>query len=148
MINSPRLLLGVGAFAVMIALACPSRAWASWPIAPSTPTSAQSESAGAPGAPANPSAACVSTLSDEIKVSWSAVTRANNYSVYDETTLSGSYSLIASGVTQTTWTSSGLATGTYTFEVRAYSGSNWSGPNSAATGDVTIVSVGVCQSGL
>jgi fibronectin type 3 domain-containing protein len=54
------------------------------------------------------------------KLSWTAVTGANGYSVYRATTLTGAYSLLAT-VTTNTYTKTALATGsTYYYKVNAY----------------------------
>ena len=60
--------------------------------------------------------------------------------MYDSTTsATGTYSLIASGVTTTSWTSGTLTTGThYWFEVTVNVGSNWASAKSTATGSSTI----------
>jgi len=93
-----------------------------------------------PSAPTGVTAVCAApTTAKTIKVTWSAVTHATNYSVYDSTTsASGAYSLMASGVT-TPWTSAALTTGTnYWFEVVANIGSHWTSAMSAATAESTI----------
>ncbi len=68
------------------------------------------------------------------------MTHATTYSVYDTTTsATGTYSLVASGVTATSWTSGSLSNNTnYWFEVVANVGSNWASTKSAATGESTI----------
>jgi cellulose 1,4-beta-cellobiosidase len=94
-----------------------------------------------PSAPTSPAASCnAPTTSKTIKVTWSAVTHATTYSVYDSTTTAGgTYSLIASGVATASWTSGTLTSGThYWFEVVANIGNNWSSVKSAATGSTTI----------
>jgi len=94
-----------------------------------------------PAAPASPAASCSSPLSTmTIKVTWSAVTHATTYSVYDSTTsATGTYSLVASGVATTSWTSGTLTSGTnYWFKVVAVVGSNWSSSKSSATAESTI----------
>jgi hypothetical protein len=60
--------------------------------------------------------------------------------VYDSTTsATGTYSLIASGVATTSWTSGTLTSGTrYWFEVVANVGTHWSSVKSAATGSSLI----------
>ena len=90
-----------------------------------------------PSAPTGVTAACAApTTSKTIKVSWTAVTHATTYSVYDSTTsATGTYSLIASGVATTSWTSGTLTSGThYWFEVTVNVGSNWASAKSTATG--------------
>jgi hypothetical protein len=94
-----------------------------------------------PAAPAGVTAACAApTTAKTIKVSWSAVTHATAYAVYDSTTsATGTYSLVASGVTTTSWTSSALTSTTnYWFEVATNVGSNWTSAKSSATAESTI----------
>jgi hypothetical protein len=68
------------------------------------------------------------------------VTHTTTYVVYDSTTsANGTYSLLASGVTTSSWTSSTLTASTnYWFEVVATIGSNWSSSKSSATSASTI----------
>jgi hypothetical protein len=75
-----------------------------------------------------------------IKVSWTAVTHATTYTVYDSTTsATGTYNSIATGVTTTSWTSATLAASTnYWFEVTVSVGSNWTSVKSSATAESTI----------
>lgn len=94
-----------------------------------------------PAAPTSTAASCAApTTSKTIKVTWNAVTHATTYSVYDSTTSAGgTYSLIASGVSTTSWTSGALTSGTnYWFEVVAIVGSHWASVKSSATGESTI----------
>jgi cellulose 1,4-beta-cellobiosidase len=79
-------------------------------------------------------------LSKTIKVSWTAVTHATTYTVYDSTTsATGTYSSVAAGVATTSWTSGTLSSGTnYWFEVTASVGSNWTTAKSSATAESTI----------
>jgi len=92
-----------------------------------------------PSAPTGVSAACTSPTLKTIKVTWSAVTHATSYSIYKSTTSATSgYSLAASGVTGTAWTSATLSNATYWFEVGVSIGTNWVSPNSTATASHTI----------
>jgi hypothetical protein len=98
-----------------------------------------------PVAPTGITATCTTppTLKT-VKVAWNAVTHATTYSVYDSTTSStGTYTLIASGVGTTSWTSGTLASGSYWFKVAALFGSNWTGTQSAASSQRTIS--GICS---
>jgi hypothetical protein len=97
--------------------------------------------AGAARRARRPAASCNAPVTSKtIEVTWSAVTHATTYSVYDSTTsATGTYSLLASGVATTSWTSGTLGGGTrYWFEVVANVGSNWSSVKSAATGSSLI----------
>jgi hypothetical protein len=103
-------------------------------------SSGEAQSQGPPGAPVA-SAACTSSTGKTISVSWSAVSKATSYSVYQSTTSgTAGYSLAASGVSGTTWTSASLSAGNYWYEVAAIIGSNWAGSQSSATGETTIKS--------
>jgi hypothetical protein len=137
--------VALGALAAVAAgLAAPGPAFAStWPVVLGTGVG-EARGASPPAAPANPAAACVSTTSTQIKVSWSAVARATTYSVYESTTsATGSYSVAATGVTGTTWTSGSLGLGNYWFEAVALIGSNWQSAQSAATSETTLLAI-VC----
>jgi hypothetical protein len=118
-------------------------AWAAgnWVVHAAAVTSGEAHAQALPSAPTGVSAACAApTTSKTIKVSWSAVTHATTYSVYDSTTsATGTYSLVASGVATTSWTSGALTTGTnYWFEVTVVFGGNWVSVKSSATGESTI----------
>jgi hypothetical protein len=123
-------------------------AWASsWVIALRSGSAAEGQSTVLPAAPGSPAAACSSSTSNTIKVTWSAVTHASSYSVYQATSAAtGPYSLAASGIATTSWTSAGLASGNYWYEVTASEGSNWQGAKSAATGESTVTSNGITKS--
>lgn len=121
-------------------------AWAAtnWTVPLRTASSGESHSQTVPSAPSGVTAACAApTTAKTIKVSWSAVTHATAYTVYDSTTSStGTYTSIATGVTGTSWTSGTLTAGTnYWFEVTASVGSNWASAKSTATGESTINSI-------
>jgi hypothetical protein len=80
------------------------------------------------------------TTSKTIKVTWTAVTRATNYSVYYATTsASGTCTLTASGVATTSWTSGALTTETNCwYEVTVIIGTHWTSVKSSASGESTI----------
>ena len=108
-------------------------------LAASSKGEAQSQTL--PSAPAGPSAACAApTTSKTITVTWSSVIHASSYSIYDSTSsATGTYSLLASGVSGTSWTSGTLTAGkNYWFEATALVGSNWTSAKSSATGESTI----------
>ena len=97
-----------------------------------------------PSAPANPAAAC-SGLGLSMTVSWSTVTHASTYTVYQSTTAStGPYSAVASGVTGTSWTSGLLSAGNYWYEMTATVGTAWTSVKSAATAERTITAA-ICS---
>jgi hypothetical protein len=117
-------------------------AWATtnWPVTLHSASSGESHSQTVPSAPTGATAACAApTTAKTIEVSWTAVTHAT-YTVYDATTsATGTYSIVASGVTTTSWTSGKLTNCTnYWFEVTATFGSNWTSAKSTATAESTI----------
>ena len=124
-------------------------AWAvtNWVVHVATTNSGEARAQALPAAPASPAAACTSPASSKtIKVSWTAVTHATAYAVYESTTsASGTYTLATSGVTGTSWTTAVLGTGNYWFEVLADIGSNWASAKSTATGESTINSSSCIQ---
>jgi hypothetical protein len=94
-----------------------------------------------PSAPTAAAAACnAPTTAKTVKITWNAVTHASTYSVYDSTTsATGTYSLLASGISTNSYTSGTLMTNkNYWFEVTAVVGSNWASAKSSATGESTI----------
>ena len=112
-----------------------------WVVHLATGSSGESQSRAVPAAPTGVAAACAApTTSKTIRVTWSAVTHATTYSVYDATTsASGTYTLAASGVATTSWTSGTLTVGTnYWYEVTALIGTNWVSVKSSASGESTI----------
>ncbi len=125
-------------------LATSGTAWAAtnWIVHVATTNSGEAHAQALPAAPASPAAACTSPASTKtVKVSWSAVTHATAYAVYESTTTAtGTYTLVMSGVTAASWTTGVLGTGNYWFEVLADVGSNWASAKSAATAERTISS--------
>jgi hypothetical protein len=118
-------------------------AWAAgnWVVHAAAVTSGEAHAQALPSAPTGVSDSCAApTTSKTIKVTWTAVTHATTYSVYDSTTTAtGTYTLVASGVATTSWTSGTLVAGThYWFEVTVTIGSNWTSSKSAATVQSTI----------
>jgi hypothetical protein len=95
-----------------------------------------------PAAPASPAATCTTpTSARTVKVSWTAVTHATTYAVWESTTTAGgTYTQVMSGVTTTSWTTGVLGTGHYFFEVVANVGTNWASAKSAATAQRTLTS--------
>ena len=139
--------LSLGLVGIALAVGEPQAALASsWTIAVQNGSSGEATSSGLPSAPAGASASCTSSVGNTIKVTWNSVTHASTYSVYQATSAAtGPYSLVASGVSATTWTSGALALGNFWYEVAAVAGNNWQGPNSSATGETTILAVACTQ---
>jgi hypothetical protein len=118
-------------------------AWATtnWTVTLHISSSGESDSSTIPSAPSGVTAACdAPTSSKTIDVSWTAVAHASTYTVYDSTTsVTGTYSSVATGVTTTSWTSGTLKPNkNYWFEVTAIVGSNWESAQSSATAESTI----------
>lgn len=118
-------------------------AWAAtnWTVTLHTASSAEAHSQTVPSAPTGVTAACnAPTSTKTIKVSWTAVSHATTYTVYESTTsATGTYASVATGVATTSWTSGTLTAGThYWFEVTASVGSNWTSTKSSATAESTI----------
>jgi hypothetical protein len=140
-----RLALVVGVSVGLSVLTNVPPAAAIWPVAIATGSSGESASQPAPIAPATVTANCVGLLSGKITVSWSAVAHADRYTVYVSNTGSpGTFTVAASNVASSPWTSPVLGLATYWFEVSAGIGSNWAGPNSAAAGPLLIVAGLAC----
>jgi hypothetical protein len=112
----------------------------SWIVVLHTNSAGEGHAQALPAAPASPAAACAApTTAKTIKVTWTAVTHATAYSVYDSTTsATGTYTLVAGGIATNSYTTAALATGNYWFEVTASVGTNWAGAKSSATGESTI----------
>jgi len=78
-------------------------------------------------------------------VSWAAVTHATTYAVYQSTTSATSgFSVTASGVASTSWTSSSLNSGNYWYRVTATVGSNWASAQSASTLEASVTKNSSC----
>jgi cellulose 1,4-beta-cellobiosidase len=137
----------VGVVATGILLGMTGTAWATnWVPTLHASSAGQAQARGVPAAPTGATAACTSSSAKTVKVSWTAVTRATSYTMYDTTTsASGTYTSAATGVTTTSWTSGTLSAANYWFEVAAYAGTNWIGTKSTATAESTISSSGCVQ---
>jgi hypothetical protein len=118
-------------------------AWAAtnWIVTLHSSSAGESSAQALPAAPTGVAAACTSSSTETIKVTWSAVTLATTYSVYDSTTsATGTYTLVTSGVSATSYTTASLSSGNYWYEVTASIGTHWAGSKSTATGETTIAS--------
>ena len=119
----------------------PRRASAtSWTTTVVAPNNGEARARALPSAPSNPAAACVSSGTKTIRVTWTTVAGATTYLVYQATSsVGGTYTVTSGGAyAGTTWTSASLANGNYWYEVAALVGTNWIGTRSAATGETTI----------
>jgi endoglucanase len=108
---------------------------------PSGQASATTLGAAAPAAPAGLSATATST--SQINLSWSAVSGGATCNVYAGTA-SGAETLLASGITGTTYSATGLSASTaYYFYVKAVSTSGTSGASNEASATTAAVTVPV-----
>jgi hypothetical protein len=123
-----------------LVLSGPAWATANWAVHAAAVNSGEAHAQALPTAPTATSAC--GTTARTVKVSWAAITHATAYAVYQSTTtVGGTYSLVMSGVTTTSWTTAVLSTGNYWFEVVADIGTNWASAKSAATAQRTITSL-------
>jgi hypothetical protein len=110
-----------------------------WDIGLGPTSGGETPADGAPSAPAEVTAACASPTGNTAEVDWDSVSEATTYTIYYSTTSStGGFTAAATGVVGTSWTSSGLGSGDYWFEVAASVGTYWAGPDSSATAQLTI----------
>jgi hypothetical protein len=94
-----------------------------------------------PAAPSGIAAACVSSSSQQVNVTWSSVAHATSYTVYDSvTSATTGFSVVATGVAGTTWTNATLSANKYWFEVLVVVGTNWKSANSTASSPRTTSS--------
>jgi hypothetical protein len=128
----------------VLTLASLSLAFAGVADASTWTTPLQSGSAGEaqaqtlPAAPTGVTSACVTPTSNrQITLTWNTVAHATKYTVW-QSFKSGAYTSVAT-VTTTTWTSStGLAVGTYSYEIKTQIGNNWIGALSSPSTTRTI----------
>jgi hypothetical protein len=114
-----------------------------WVVGLTGTRTGEAQAAAAPPAPTGVVAACISSSGATIKVTWTAVTHASSYTIWQSTTSATSgFSVVATGVTSTSWTSGTLAKTSYWFQVSAFIGSNWTSANSTASAKRTITNSG------
>jgi hypothetical protein len=136
-----RLFLVCGVLIAVLMQSSVAGAASSWNVGLGS-SGGETQATGAPSAPTGVTAVCTSPISNTGEVSWSAVTEATSYTIYYSTTSStDGFSPAATGVVGTTWTSPGLGSGDYWFEVAAYVGTYWASPNSVATSQLTIAAL-------
>ena len=110
-----------------------------WDIGLGSPSGGQTPAEGAPSAPDGVTAMCASPTGNTAEVGWNAVSQATTSTIFYSTTSSTSgFAPAATGVVGTSWTSSGLASGDYWFEVAVSVGTYWTSPDSSATAQLTI----------
>ena len=136
------LLVAVGVLTSLSLLVSSGSAWATpnWVVHVATVNSGEAKAQALPAAP-TPTSSCASPASSKkVTVTWAAVTHATGYAIYQSnTTANGTYTLQTT-VTALTWTSAGLATGSYWYEVVTNIGTNWASAKSTATAQRTISS--------
>lgn len=117
-----------------VAVGAPPASATAWTVDVAAGGRGQAHARAAPAVPGGVTAVCTATLGTTIKVTWNSATNATSYSVYASTTnASSGFSLYASGIAGTTFTTSPLAAATYWFEVASFTGANWASASSAAT---------------
>jgi fibronectin type 3 domain-containing protein len=88
----------------------------------------------APSAPPAPTGLGATGGTAQVSLSWNASSGATSYNVYRSTTSGGPYAKIASGVSSTSYTDTGLSNGTtYYYVVTAVNGSGESGYSNQAS---------------
>jgi hypothetical protein len=136
------LLVAVGILTALTLAVSPGTAWATanWTVHAAAASSGEAHAQALPAAP-SPTSACASPATGrKVTVTWTAITHATNYGVYQSTTsATGTYTLQTT-VTVATWTSAALAAGHYWYEVVANIGTNWASAKSAATAERTTTS--------
>lgn len=85
-------------------------------------------------APSNVTSSCPApATSKAVRVSWTAISHAT-FNIFQSTTSSTSgFSLVATGVTGSSWTSGQLASATYWYQVSASFSSAWTSARSVST---------------
>ena len=137
-------LVVLGACALALSWAGPQGAGAAttWVVHAAAGSSGEAQAQALPAAPGGVSASCAApSTAKTIKVSWSAVTHATNYAIYQATSTTatpGTYTKVTT-VTTTSYTTATLSTATnYWYKVATDVGTNWAGAQSAATLESTI----------
>ena len=134
-----------GAFASLAAglltVATTAPAFASgWAETLAAGSKAEARAVTLPAGPGVVGAACTSPTASIVTVTWRPVPLATSYTVFDSNTSStGPFSTIATGITGTSWSSGKLATGNYWFKLSTSIGPNWTGGLSSPSIESTVV---------
>jgi hypothetical protein len=134
-----RWLLLAAALVMAMAANITEAAASPWTVPLASASLGEGQAHALPAAP-TASAACSGLVLGSIVVTWTAVSPpGTTYTIYQSTTSATTgFSAIASGVSGTTYTVSGLAIASYWFKVQGVAGTNWAGALSAATAKRSI----------
>lgn len=134
-----RSLLTAGTLVGCLSVGAPVAWAAGWPVQLAAASRSLAKAGPLPPPPATVTAACTTPLGLTVTLTWSSVARATSYTVYRSTTSATSgFSVLASGVAATSYTTATLLPGTYWFEVESDLNSTWKGSPSTATAPRTI----------
>jgi fibronectin type 3 domain-containing protein len=101
-------------------------------------SSQASATAGATSAPAAPTSLTATAGNAQVALSWTASSGATSYNVLNSTTSGGPYTTVATGVSSTSYTNTGLTNGTtYYFVVQAVNSYGTSGNSNQASATPT-----------
>jgi cellulose 1,4-beta-cellobiosidase len=117
-----------------------------WSVSSAANSHGLSEASAAPATSSSVTASCESTHGPAA-LSWSAVSKATTYVVFQSTSSSsGPYTQIASGITSTAYQTGSLSSSTnYWYEVEAQIGTYWVSAKSAASTEIQMNSNGHCS---
>jgi hypothetical protein len=134
-----------GAAPAVLGSAAPAVAATFWTVGLGSGSHAEAKGENAPAAPTGVTAACQGLLlNGNVVVTWSPVTHASAYQVYQATSSGGTYTAKGATVATTTATVAPGALGSFFFKVQAIGGTHWAGPLSAFAGPRTIVIGLIC----
>jgi len=135
----PRWVAAFVAVVAVVSVCCTGPAWATaWTVHVTAGSAGLARSQSLP-TPV-PAAACQSSSTKVIVVSWSATTHVTYAVSQSTTTATGTYTQVASGLTGGSWTSGTLGNGNYWYKVSGSVGTKWATGSSSATGETTIQS--------
>ncbi len=126
--------------AAVDASAATSAQASAWAASLQSGSTAQAQAQPVPNPPSTVTATCTSTIGNTIIVSWSAVAHAATYSIFQSTSLNGTYTL-GKTATSSPSTTNALLLGTFFFKVTATVGINWVSAMSVASNSRTIAAI-------
>jgi fibronectin type 3 domain-containing protein len=118
----------------------PSAQASAWAVALQSGSAAQAQAQPVPDPPSTVTATCTSTVGNTIVVSWSAVAHAASYSIFQSTSVNGTYTLGKTATTSPS-TTNALVLGTFFFKVTATVGANWVSARSVASNSRTVAAI-------